>query len=197
MSRYCVLADLRDYLGFSGTLGQTQDGLLQNAINRAEGAIDAYTRRTFVGTAGTAYYSRYFQDRVRNHALYIDQDLFSLTALQNGDGQTIPTGSVWLEPRNVGPPYRIIRLKSSYVWVWNTDSDITISGTWGYGTVAPQDIQQATVRLAAFFFRQKDVGPITDVAGFPEAGEVQIVSGIPNDVRYLLNPYRSRSGGAV
>lgn len=198
MSRYVEIADLRDYLGFSGTLGQAQDGLLQDCINRAESAIDSYTRRDFAGTAGTVYYNRFAQEgQVRGQALYLDRDLYSLVALQNGDTTTIPTGSVWLEPRNEGPPYRILRLKSSYVWVWNTDSDVTISGTWGYSTTAPEDIKQAAVRLAAHWFRMKDAGGFQDQAGFPEAGEVTIGRGMPDDVRYVLNPYRSRSGGAV
>jgi hypothetical protein len=115
--------------------------------------------------------------------------------LTNGDGQVIPVGSVWLEPRDEGPPYRIIRLMSSYVYTWNIDSDVIIAGTWGYSLQPPDDIVQAVVRTAAYYFRQKDVG-LTDVSGSPEAGETTFMSGLPNDVRWLLSPYRSRTGGA-
>jgi hypothetical protein len=73
---------------------------------------------------------------------------------------------VWLEPRNAGPPYRMLRLHAQYVYVWNTDSDVIISGTFGYGTVPPDSVVQATVRYATFLFRQKDVAP-GDVAGSP------------------------------
>jgi hypothetical protein len=103
---------------------------------------------------------------------------------------------VWLEPRNAGPPYRILRLHAQYVYVWNTDSDVIISGTFGYSMVPPDSVVQATVRYATFLFRQKDVAP-GDVAGFPEAGEQTIPKGMPDDVRYLLAPFRSRSGGVV
>lgn len=197
MSRYTTLEDLRDYLGFSGTLGQAQDGLLQDCINRAESAIDDYTRRNFAGTAGTYFVNRFGQGNVRGQALYLDTDLYSLTGVVNGDAQTIPVGSVWLEPRNEGPPYRILRLKSTYVWVWNTDSDVIISGTFGYSTVPPESIKQAAVRYAAHLFRQKDSSGPDNTAGFPEAGQVQHPEGMPSDVRWLLSPYRSRSGGAV
>ncbi len=197
MPRYTTLADVRDYIGFSGTLGQAQDGLIQDCINRAESAIDSYTRRNFAGTTGTAYYSRYFQDRVRDQAFYLDQDLISLTSLTNGDGQAIPVGSVWLEPRNVGPPYRMLRLHSAYVYVWSTDADVIVSGTWGYSATAPEDIQQAAVRYASWLYRQKDIGGVPESSGFPEAGESQFPRGIPDDVRYLLAPFRSRSGGVV
>lgn len=196
MSRYCSLLDLRDYMGLPGTQGQNDDGLLQDSLNRAEAAIDNYTRRNFVGTAGTVYYSRFDQWRVVDTALYLASDLIAPVEIQLGNSQNIPLGSIWLGPRN-NPPYRIIRLRSAYVWQWNTDQDMFISGTWGYSTTAPADIQQATVRTAAYLYRIKDQSGFTDVTGFEQAGEQTIVSGIPSDVRYLLNPYRTRTGGMV
>lgn len=204
MGRYLETEELRAYLfgttgtivAGGGTITAAQQSLMGSAINNAEAAIDFYTRRNFLGTPGTHYVNRYEQDKVRNQALYLESDLHTLVALQNGDSTNIPTGSVWLEPRNEGPPYRILRLKSQYVWVWNTDSDVIISGTWGYGTVVPDDIKQATLRLAAYYFRLKDVGP-TDVSGFQEGGEVTLPKGMPDDVRFILSPYRSRSGGVV
>ena len=193
--RYIGLDDLRDYLSNSGELGTWQDGLLTDCILRAEGAIDTYTRRVFAGAPGTVYYSRYMADRVRGNAFYLDRDLYALDGVINGDGAPIPVGSCWTEPRNAGPPYRLVRLKSSYVYTWNTDSDVTFYGTWGFSLHAPADIQQATVRYSAYLFKQKDVG-VSDVAGAPEMGEVTYKRGMPDDVRYLLEPYRSRTGGA-
>ncbi len=193
--RYATLDDLRDYLSNTGELGTWQDGLLTDFLKRAEGGIDAYTRRLFAGTAGTVYYSRYMADRVRGNAFYLDRDLYALDGIINGDGAPIPVGSTWLEPRNAGPPYRLVRLKSAYVFNWNTDSDVVFYGTWGYSLRPPDDIQQATVRWAAYLFKQKDVGN-TDVSGFTEGGEVTYPKGMPDDVKWLLSPYRSRTGGA-
>lgn len=194
MGRYVGTTDVLTYLSIVGT---TENGLISECIDRAEGAIDAYTRRNFAGTAGTLLFNRY-QDarRVRENALYLDSDLLTLDYLQNGDGQVIPLGSVWLEPRNL-PPYRAVRLKSAYVWTWNTDDDVIVAGTLGFSRTPPDDIQQATVRLAAYYYRQKDVGAMSDVAGFQDAGNVPIAKGMPDDVRYLLAPYRSRTGGAI
>lgn len=191
---YATLMMLRDYLSPDGALNTDQDSLLTDCLIRAEGAIDAYTRRRFVGEPGTAYYNRFQSDRVRGNALYLDKDLYALDYVQNGDGAQIPVGSVWLEPRNLSPK-KIVRLKSSYVWVWNTDSDVILAGTWGHSLSAPDDIVQATIRTAAVYYRSKDVG-VSDVAGFQEGGEVSYQSGLPNDVRWLLAPYRSRTGGA-
>lgn len=201
MGRYIGTAQLGTYLNqaipFAGTFGSAQQQLFSDCIDRAEAAIDIYTRRIFVGTPGTVYMNRFEQTQVAASALYLDQDLHTLVSITNGDTQVIPVGSVWLEPRNQGPPYRIIRLKSSYVWNWNTDADVTIAGTFGYSTVAPADIQQATVRYAAHLYRAKDSQDPTNTSGWPEGGEQQIPQGMPSDVRYILSPYRSKTGGAV
>ena len=72
-----------------------------------------------------------------------------------------------------------------------------ISGTWGYSMTAPAPIVQATLRAAKYFYGLKDASGYTDVVGFDQAGQQTFLSGIPSDVRYLLSPYVSRSGGAV
>ena len=196
MSNYASLQALLDYLSPSGALGTYNDGLLQDSLDEAESAINDYTRRQFAGTAGTVYYNRYSQRNVVSQALYLDQDLHTLVSLTNGDGQAIPVGSVWLEPRNAGPPYRLIRLHSAYVYTWNTDSDVIVAGTFGFGTVPPAAIARATVELAAYLYRAKDFSP-TQTAGMDAAGEVIYPKGMPDFITDKLRPYRSRSGGAV
>lgn len=196
MSNYASLQALLDYLSPSGALGTYNDGLLQDSLDEAESAINDYTRRQFAGTAGTVYYNRYSQRNVVNQALYLDEDLHTLVSLTNGDGQSIPVGSVWLEPRNAGPPYRLLRLHSAYVYTWNTDSDVIVAGTFGFGTVPPAAIARATVELAAYLYRAKDFSP-TQTAGMDAAGEVVYPKGMPDFITDKLRPYRSRSGGAV
>ena len=196
MSNYASLQALLDYLSPSGALGTYNDGLLQDSLDEAESAINDYTRRQFAGTAGTVYYNRYSQRNVVNQALYLDEDLHTLVSLTNGDGQSIPVGSVWLEPRNAGPPYRLLRLHSAYVYTWNTDSDVIVAGTFGFGTVPPAAIARATVELAAYLYRAKDFSP-AQTAGMDAAGEVVYPKGMPDFITDKLRPYRSRSGGAV
>ena len=205
MGRYLGTLQLYAYLfGTSGTIAQgggtitvDQQSLMGSAINEAERFIDDYTRRNFAGTAGSVYYNRFTQQsQMAGQAFYLDQDLHTLTGVVNGDTTTIPVGSVWTEPRNAGPPYRMLRLKSQYSWVWNTDSDMIVSGTWGFGTVAPAAIVSATEQLAAYYYRLKDVGP-GDISGFSEGGEVTYPKGVPDTVKFLLSPYRSRTGGRI
>jgi hypothetical protein len=197
MSRYAGTIQLRQYLATNGNMDTGNNGLLQECLDRAESIIDDYTRRTFAGTAGTRYYSRFDgAQRVRGQAFWLETDLHTLTGLTLGNGQDVPVGSVWLETRNL-PPYRVLRLKSQYVYTWNTDTDMIVSGTWGYGTVAPETVVQATVRYAAYLYRQKDVTP-QDMISMPETGGAPVFpAGIPSDVRLMLNPYRRVGGGAV
>lgn len=204
MGRYLGTAELYAYLhgttgtivAGGGTITPDQQALMGSAILEAESAIDDHCRRNFAAQPGTHYLSRFEQGNVVGQALYLNTDLYSLTALQNGDTTTIPVGSVWLEPRNEGPPYRILRLKSSYVWVWNTDTDVIISGTFGYSTTPPAAIVSATKQLAAYIYRLKDIGP-GGVTGFQEGGEVTYPPGMPDTIRVILDKYRSRSGGVV
>lgn len=206
MSRYASTFQLTNYMygtlttgtigAIGGTLTPSVFQLMQDSLDEAESVINDYTRRNFAGTAGTVYYNRYSQRLVQQQALYLQEDLFSLVSLTNGDTTVIPVGSVWLEPRNAAPPYRLLRLKSPYVYVWNTDSDIIVAGTFGFGTVPPAAISRATVELAAWYYRLKDVGP-GQTAGMTDSGEVVYPKDIPDHVRSKLDRYRSRSGGVV
>ena len=204
MSNYAGTTELINYLygtisgtisSIGGTLTPSVRQLMQDCLNQAESVINDHTRRNFAGTAGTYLVNRYDQV-VRSQALYLRHDLHTLVSLTNGDGANIPVGSVWLEPRNAGPPYRLLRLHSGYVYVWNTDSDVVVAGTFGFSTVAPDAIARSTVRLAAYYFRLKDTGP-GDVSGMTDSGEVVFPKGLPDDIKLALAPYRSRSGGVV
>lgn len=179
-----------------GTLTPSVLQLMQDSLDEAESAITDYTRRQFAGTAGSVYINRYSQRLVQDQALFLQQDLHTLISVTNGDTAAIPVGSVWLEPRNSGPPYRLIRLKSSYVFTWNTDSDVIIAGTFGFSTVPPAAIVRACVELAAYNYRAKDFSP-TQTAGMDAAGEIIYPKGMPDFILDKLKPYRSRSGGAV
>lgn len=206
MSNYAGTPQLINYMfgtlttgtigAIGGTLTLSTLQLMQDSLDQSESVINDYTRRNFAGTAGTVYVNRFSQRFVQNQAMYLQNDIHTLVSLQNGDGQNIPVGSVWLEPRNAGPPYRLLRLHSAYVYVWNTDSDVIVGGTFGFSTVPPAAIKSATVRLAAYYYRLKDVGP-ADVSGQTDAGEVVYPLGMPKDIAVMLAPYRSKSGGVV
>ncbi len=194
---YATLDDVKRYIGTGQTLDDT---LLQSDLERAQSTIEKETHRWFEARAATRYYRRedlqfgqesaFRQDlyhevlNPRGKVLDLDADLLGVTTLTNGDGTVIPSDGYWLEPRN-DPPYRAIRLKTAYAWVFSTDGEIAVAGTWGYSEEPPDFIVQATVRLAAYYYRQRDV-PTFDVVVDPTMGTLTIPKGLPADVKDLL-----------
>ena len=182
--------DLKTYLGIDST---TDDTLLGSLLTRASDAIDRYCGRRFVAESET----RYFEDDALDPdgvTLYLDDDLCSVTTITNGDSDStsIATTEYFLMPRHGGPPYYAIRMKSSSTYQWEVDEDdwIEIAGYWGWAdTTAPDDIIHAAIRLAAYYYHQKDSATY-DVQAFPEAGMMTIPKGMPEDVKIVLGPYR-------
>lgn len=182
---YTTLTSLKRQLGIA-TWETGDDDLLTALIARAQAAIDDHCRRWFEARTATRYYRNDPRIR-RGQVLLLDADLLTLTSLINGDGQTIPLDQVWLEPRNE-PPYGSLRLKTSYIWNYNTDGEVQVTGTWGYSATAPGDVVQATERWAAYMYRQKD-SSVFDVTADPSAGIITTPQGIPKDVKILLAPF--------
>ncbi len=186
-------AQLGTYLGNQSS---SQNDLLLACLQRAQSAIDTYTRRTFEATTGTLYYHQYAA-RIAGQVLYLDQDVLGVQTLVNGNGQTItaissnsyPPNGYYLEPANLGPPYTSIRLGFNYPWVFNVDQRIVVAGTIGYSSTAPYDIQQACIRWAAYLYKQRDA-QVFEVTAEPSLGVINIPVGIPKDVEILLRPYR-------
>lgn len=190
---YASLADIKIYRGIntatSGSLASTKDDVILAAcLTRAQAQIDAYCDRTFEAAA-TA--TRSF-DAVRDvsddgRTLYLDADLCSITTITNGTAVAV-TKYVTV-PTNV-TPYREIRLKASagesFTYSDDPEGAITVRGKWAYSTKAPADIVQATIRLAAYMYAQKDVSTF-DVTAFPGEGMMTVPQGLPKDVREILD----------
>ena len=191
MAPYASLAQLKSYLGITT---EDDDFLLSECLDRATTAIDSYCGRRFSATTTTRYYE---YDAVDGCYLYVGDDLLSITTLTNGDSgaTTIANTEYWLWPRNGGPPYYAIRLKtdSDYSWEVDTDYMISVAGTWGWSTTPPDDIIQACIRMGAFYYFQKDA-PVFETTAFPDSGIISMPTGMPVDVKQILNPYRKRVG---
>jgi hypothetical protein len=106
-------------------------------------------------------------------------------------GTPIAATDFWLMPRNLGPPYHGIKLKSNedVYWQWDPDDLVSVTGTWGYSTAVPYDIRRACTILAAFFYRQKDAQQFQTTA-IVESGAIAIPQGIPATVDRILKRYR-------
>lgn len=188
---YANLGDLRQFLGMTET---TDDALLQEAIEDATAYIDAHTNRHFEAVTDTRYYDSAARDRCNSYLLNLFNDeLLTITTLTNGDSSAtvIAAANYTLLPRNEGPPYHNILLKtdSGYYWEWDTDYWVTVAGTWGYATAVPDDIRRATLALASYLYRQRD-SQVFEVTAIMESGAIAIPQGIPATVDRILARYR-------
>ena len=192
---YCRLNELKGYLGQAAT-ETTDDVLLEAFIGRATVAIDNYTGRTFEAATETRYFESSALDP-DGYTLWMDRDLLTISTggLLNGDSSATAIASTdyWLVDRNAGPPYYGIRLKSDVTtqWEWDTDGWVAVTGTWGWSTTPPVDITHACIRLAAYYYHQKDT-PVYETTAFPESGLISVPTGMPRDVELLLEPYKVR-----
>lgn len=118
-----------------------------------------------------------------------DADLLAITGITNGDETTISSTSYWLEPRNAGrsgQPYRYLRLRSDESWVFNTDGEVSITGTWGYSTGPDGTIVNAVKETARFVLNLRD-SQVFDVTASPEIGVITVPKGMPQHVKVALS----------
>ena len=185
---YVTAALVRAYLGTTST---GDDTLIAALCTRAQAAIDRYCNRTFEAAADSTRYFDAIGPHIDGPTLYLDRDLCAITTVTNGDGVAVGSTQYVTLPRN-DTPYHGLRIKTSAgkVWTYSTDWEkaIAITGKWAYSATAPDDIVQAAVRLAAFYYRQKDAA-LQDVTAI-EAGVVVQPVAIPMDVQALLRPYK-------
>ena len=189
---YVRLEDLRGYLDIDIT---SDDPLLQEAIEDAQSYIDSQTNRHFEAETDTRYYDHSAISRWNSRLLDLfSDDLLTVTGLANGDSSStaIALTDFWLTPRNLGPPYHGILLKTDITSYWEFDTDywVAVTGTWGYSTTPPDDIRRATLVLASYFFRQKD--GMFETTAIVESGAIAIPQGIPATVDRVINRYKRR-----
>jgi len=190
---YTTAALLKSYLGIDTI---TDDLLLTNLITRAQKAIDNYCGRVFEAASDDTREFTVGVDTERN-ILYLDEDLCAITSVKtNADAATATTLTAATDyithPRN-RTPYHAIEIvsSSSYNWTYTTDptTGITVTGKWAWAATAPADIAHACIRLAAYYYRQKDAG-VFDTTAIPDAGIIQVPQGMPRDVKLILDTYK-------
>lgn len=189
---YTTAAYLRQYLGVES---EAEDVLLSDLIARAQSAIDHYCGRTFESSTDTTRNFEVGKD-TDGDTLYLDRDLCSITTVKTDADATSPVtltaNTDYITHPRTDTPYYAIQLlgSSSYSWTYtsNPEMGVTVTGKWAYSTSAPNDIVHATIRLAAYFYKQKDAG-VYDTTAIPDAGVIQVPQGIPRDVQLILAPY--------
>lgn len=188
---YVDISTLKLYLGITSV---EDDTLLDTMVSSAQAIVDSYCRQTFEATDDTTRYFDAIRD-VDGRCLYLGKTpLCAITTVTNGDGSTISASYYVTEPRNE-TPYCALTLKSNAPVAWTysgtPENAIAIEGKWAYSEVAPYDVAQATLRLAAYLYRQKDnQSNDLDRPINTGGGVVLLPSTIPADVKSLLAPYR-------
>jgi hypothetical protein len=187
---------VKAYVGASGT---ADDTLIGNLVTYAQKIVETYTGRVFDGTSTSTRYFDAIED-VEDRKLYFDEDVFSISTIYNradaGAGsESIGTSSYVTIPRNYKPYYAIELLSSANKeWDYQDDPEtgIRVTASWRYSETAPSDIVQATTRLAAFLYRQKDTSSDLDRPLLTDSGVTILPSQVPHDVKQMLEPYRKR-----
>lgn len=185
MTPYATLAELTAYLDISVP---DDDVLLEMLLNNATAMVDAQTGRTFAASEDD---TRYFgSEAIRGMALWLDDDLCAVTSIVNGDGTIIPPTAYRTIPRNQTPWYALeLRMTAACAWDAQTD-DIAITGKWAYSVRPPADIVQATLRLAAWLYRQRE-NSSGDLDRALVVGNATVLPArLPSDITQLLMRYR-------
>jgi hypothetical protein len=189
---YCTLAELKAALRLTDN---TDDTLLENAIEGASRRIDGYCGRFFYKTASTAITMYPFNSYVQPLADDVANTSITLKTDTNGDGTFDTTwvqGTDYqLEPLNAaleGKPYRRIVAIGGKTFPQQYTPDrplVQVTAEWGWQTI-PDDIREACILLAMRGFARLNAA--LGVVGFADMA-IQ-VRAVDPDVRDLLNPYR-------
>lgn len=109
---------------------------VDRAIESASRLVEGFLHRKFYPEVATRYFSWPNTQRAQAWRLWLDADeVVSVTTLTSG-GTTIPAANYFLEPVNVGPPYRSVEIdldSSSAFSSGNTfQRSVAVTGVFGY-----------------------------------------------------------------
>lgn len=137
---YAGLASLKNELGLSDT---THDAKLKRYLARASAYVERVTDRVFYPTTATRRFDA--PDKPRG-ALYLNDDLLSVTSISDDDGALAGT-AYFLYPANRLPKQRVELLATEESWHWDDSRQqaIAIVGDWGYSA----DYEATGATLAA------------------------------------------------
>lgn len=168
----------------------TDDLLLARKIREAQGIIEATCRRTFKAVTDTTVKFDAVDDVDGRTLWFLDRDLCRVTSLVNGDGTVITADKYVFEPRGDAPWFGLtLKASAGIAWTYTTDPEdaISLAGGWAFSETPPPDIVDATVRLSAWLYRQRDSSSDFDrVTVSVQSGVTMLPAQIPADVRWIL-----------
>jgi hypothetical protein len=191
---YVATTDVTAYGDF---VSSDDDALIAILIARATSIIETETGRVFEAVASTKKFSSV--ENVDGRTLYLTPEEFVALAsdgITNGDSDAgdITSSDYVLLPANTTPKFGIELLPSTNAF-WSADTDgnhpeaISVHATWGYSTTPPADIQQATVRLTLWLYKQRSVDMDLERPLLTGDGVTVMPARLPNDVMSILSKY--------
>lgn len=161
---YCTLAEIRGWTGVADTSFTGDDTRLEESVESASRYIDDLCGRRFYTTTNDE--TRYYTASDPNLLTNLDglDDIYSITTLKTDEDDDRTYETTWavtdydLAPYNAaldGKPYTRIDVAGDYEFPTHAKG-VQIVGKFGWGT-APKVVKRATLILAAFLLKQKDV----------------------------------------
>jgi len=186
---YATPVQLKTYLGVTSA---SDDALLTDLLVRATAMIEQMTRKTFAASAAS---SRTFGRAVMLWDAQLQRDYLLLPSgvyvallvgATDGDDEPIPPTEIDTHPPDA--PYTVLARRNAR-WC-GASQHATITARWGYSITPPADIVHATIRLAAWLYRQRGTANDPDRPTVADGGLVLLPSALPDDVRLILERYR-------
>lgn len=175
---YCTLEQVKMHLNITS---DGDDDIIEEAIEQAASAVEHFTGRRYAGESETRFFS--LDDVAPDGTLYFDAaDLCAIDQVLNGDGAEIAAEQYITLPRNSTPWYGV-KLRSGS---WTGSDDIEITGVWAYSETPPPVITRACIRLAAWFYRQRDSSSDMDRPVVTQDGTTILPAAIPKDITSMI-----------
>ena len=196
---YCTLAELKTYLGLSGS---GQDDNLENAIEGASREIDQYTGRIFYQTDRQDNFytpNNFFMQEVDDISTVsglvvkldtTDDGTHDKTLTKDTDFALLPVNvSNALDQNQPYTHIKILDNRSSERFDPDIFNNIKVTARFGFSSV-PDAIKQATFLQATRLFKRKD-SPFS-VYGNPETGTGELFNKFDPDALKLIKGYSKR-----
>tara|TARA_R100001460_G_scaffold25771_2_gene51983 strand:+ start:3164 stop:3778 length:615 start_codon:yes stop_codon:yes gene_type:complete len=196
---YCTLAELKTYLGLSGS---GQDDNLENAIEGASRQIDQYTGRIFYQTDSqdnfytpNNFFIQEVDDISTASGLVVkldttDDGTHDKTLTKDTDFALLPVNvSNALDQNQPYTHIKILDNRSSERFDPDIFNNIKVTARFGFSSV-PDAIKQATFLQASRLFKRKD-SPFS-VYGNPETGTAELFNKFDPDALKLIKGYSKR-----
>jgi hypothetical protein len=111
---------------------------IDRAVDAGARAAEGLLHRVFYPWTGTHYFDYPGDMYARAWRIWLGRfDLISATSVVNGDGSTVATGNLFLEPQD-GPPYDHVEINrgttSSFASGATMQRAVAITGVWGWST---------------------------------------------------------------